>query len=105
MALGVEQEHPPAIARDALDLVHRAHDPAWMARRDLLESAGGAVLVLEAMQHDVELEQADGADDRCRAQRVGAGGVEHLRGALLRELTESSIELLSLERIRGDDAR
>ena len=40
MSLGVEEEHPAAVAGDALDLVHRADDPAWMARGDALEAAG-----------------------------------------------------------------
>src|SRR6476620_4321551 len=105
MTLRIEQKHAATVACDAFDLVHRADDPAWMASGDLLEAAGGTVLVLESMQHDVELEQSDSADDRSRAQRVRSRRVEHLRCALFGELAESGVELLSLERVRGDDAR
>src|SRR3712207_6845576 len=98
MSLRVEQEHPSAVARDALDLVHRADDPPRVARRYSLEAAWCAVLVLEPVEHDVELELSDRADDRCRAQRVGAGGVEHLRRPFLGELAQPRVELLPLER-------
>ena len=80
-------------------------DPARIARRDLLDAACRAVLVLEAMQHDVELQHADRADDRRRARRLGARRVEHLRRALFRELAQPGVELLSLHRIGEDDAR
>src|SRR6187200_2053828 len=105
MSLRVEEQHSSAVARDAFDLVHRADDPARMARRDLFEATGCTVLVLEAVEHDVELEQTDRADDRRRAQRVGPRGVKHLRGTLFRELAQAGVELFPLERIRGDDAR
>src|SRR5689334_6813071 len=97
MSLRIEQQHAAAVACDALDLVHGADDPTRIASRDLLEPAWRTVLVLEAMQHHVELEQTDRADDRRRAQRVGARRVEHLRRALFRELAEPGVELLSLE--------
>ena len=96
---------PSAIARDALDLVDRSGDPARIARRDLLDPARRAVLVLEAMQHDVELQHADGADDRRRSRRLGAGREEHLRRALFGELAQTGVELLPLHRIGQDDAR
>jgi hypothetical protein len=55
--------------------------------------------VLQAVQQHVELQLAHGADDRRRAgHRLG---VEHLRGALFRELLQPGVELLALERVGG----
>src|SRR3954469_19215831 len=61
--------------------------------------------MLEAVQHDVELQLAHRADDRRRAGRLRARSVEHLRRALFRQLTQARVELLPLHRVRDHDAR
>src|SRR4029078_4513546 len=78
---------------------------ARTTRRSPYESARGAVLVLEAVQHDVELQHTHGADDRGRTGRLGARRIEDLRRAFLGELAEAGVELLPLHRFREDDAR
>ena len=95
VALRVEEEHAAALAAEALDFVPRADEPARIPRGDLLESRTNPVFVLQAMEHHVELQHADGADDRRRARHVRRGSVEDLRGSLFGELTEAGEETRS----------
>src|SRR6185437_16411458 len=105
MPLGIVEQHAASITRDALDLRLRTCDPARVTRSDPLEARRGAVLVLEPVEHDVELKHAYGADDRRRARRFSPRGEEHLRSAFFGELPEPGVELLPLHRIGEHDAR
>src|SRR5690606_41547852 len=63
---------------------------------------GHAVLVLEAVEQDVELEHPDGADDGRRT--TGRVAVEDLGGAFLGELLKARIELFAAQRVGDADA-
>src|SRR5690606_35307747 len=68
-------------------------------RRELRDDA---VLVLQPVEQDIELELTDRADDRrdagCRVL------VEHLHRALFRELAKPRVQVLAAHRVRYGDA-
>src|SRR5690606_37830505 len=77
--------------------------PARVAERILLQLALHAVLVLEPVQHHVELQLANGTHYR---RRTGCTlGVEHLRSALFSELAKARVQRLAAQRVLRRYAR
>src|SRR3974377_1303623 len=72
-----------------------AVDPAGGRDRDALEYALHAVLVLQPHRAPLELQRADGAEERV----VAAQRPKELRRALLAQLRETLLQRLRLERI------
>src|SRR5207248_822605 len=81
----------------------RTRDPAGDLVGKPVERDLGPVLVLEAVLQDLELQRADGAEDR--VLHAQAALREDLDRAFLAELQEAFLQLLALERVLAAHAR
>src|SRR5262249_16227246 len=88
------------LLRELLDLRALAAHPARRGDVDRLELAFDAVLVAQPVGCDLELERADGAQDRVVAEQRA----KELRRALLAQLREAFLQRLELQRILEDRA-
>ena len=95
--LDVDQALHRSCARDLLDVDVVAKDPAGLCEGQAIELRVDAVLGLEAVLHDFELQPTDSAEDRIDEELV-ALAVE-LDSTFVGELLEALFELLAAERI------
>lgn len=72
-----------------------ALDPARLVYRYWLPAARGAVLMLQTVLYDLELQRAHGADDLAAVKTRG----EQLRHALVHKLVDTLGQLLELHRV------
>ncbi len=103
MPLGIEQPHAGASLDHLLDDLFRAAHPAGVAEGERLEAARRPVLVEQPEQQHVELQHADGADDRHRPGDRFL--IEDLHRPFLAQLPEPGVEVLAAKRIGDHDAR